>query len=215
MREVRSGSGSAIPYELLMAIQSGVMSYSYRGLPTWKNPFDLALYPMLIERLRPRTIIEIGSNAGGSALWFADTAAAIGCAAHVYSVDLTPPSGPADPRISFLEGDARDLQGAFGDAMLAQLPRPWLIVEDSDHRFETSLAVLRFFDPWLRPGEYIVIEDGILSDMRVAADYGGGPLRAIHAFLAESRGRYAIDRSYCDHFGRNVTWNVDGYLRRE
>ena len=27
-------------------------------------------------------------------------------------------------------------------------------------------------------------------------------------------GRYEIDRSLCDYFGHNVTWNVDGYLRR-
>jgi len=57
-------------------------------------------------------------------------------------------------------------------------------------------------------------EDGILTAMRVADSYGGGPLRAIHEFLARSGGRYEIDRSLCDYFGRNVTWNVDGWRRR-
>ena len=66
----------------------------------------------------------------------------------------------------------------------------------------------------MRAGESIVIEDGILTDMRVADQYGGGPLHAIHEFLAKHRGAYEIDRALCDTFGRNVTWNVDGYLRR-
>ncbi len=63
-------------------------------------------------------------------------------------------------------------------------------------------------------GEYIVIEDGILSDMRVAALYDGGPLLAIEQFLERNGGRYEVDRNYCDYFGSNVTWNVNGYLRR-
>ena len=67
-----------LPYELLMKIQQGAMAYRYRGVPLLKNPFDLALYPMLLDRVRPRTIIEIGSYAGGSAMWLADQAALIG-----------------------------------------------------------------------------------------------------------------------------------------
>ena len=59
-----------------------------------------------------------------------------------------------------------------------------------------------------------VFEDGILTAMRVPELYDGGPLRAIHEFLARNEGRYEIDRTFCDYFCRNVTWNVDGYLRR-
>jgi cephalosporin hydroxylase len=116
--------------------------------------------------------------------------------------------------VTFLRGDARDLRTVLGDDRVAALPRPLLVVEDSDHRFGTCLAVLAFFDRWLRPGEYIVVEDGILSDMQVAELYDGGPLRAIEQFLAATGGRYVVDREFCDYFGRNVTWNVDGYLRR-
>ena len=50
--------------------------------------------------------------------------------------------------------------------------------------------------------------------MRVAEQYEGGPLDAVHEFLARTNGRYQIDRTFCDYFGTNVTWNVDGYLRR-
>ena len=55
---------SELPYELLMKIQEGTMAYRYRGVPLLKNPFDLAIYPLLLERARPRTLIEIGSYRG-------------------------------------------------------------------------------------------------------------------------------------------------------
>lgn len=57
------------------------------------------------------------------------------------------------------------------------------------------LAVLHFFfDSWLKPGKRIVIEDGITSDMGGAHLYVGGPVAAIHRFLAEQK-RHLRDRS--------------------
>jgi cephalosporin hydroxylase len=205
---------SAIPYPLLVSVQQGTMQYRYRGVPMLKNPFDLAIYPLLLAHARPRSLIEIGSHRGGSAIWFADVAANLGLPLHVHSIDRTVVNDVAHSAVTFLEGDARDLGRILTDDVIAALPRPLLVVEDADHHFDTCLAVLSFFDLRLFPGEYIVIEDGILLDMLAADGYAGGPARAIAAFLAGSGGRYAIDRAFCDYFGRNVTWNVDGYLRR-
>lgn len=195
-------SDSDLPYELLMKIQQGTLAYTYRGVPMLKNPFDLALYPLLLERAKPRTLIEIGTHAGGSAMWFADHGV------RVVSVDLAPPSLQY-PSVTFVQGDARSL-----DLPIESYERPLMVVEDSDHHASTTAAVLAYFDRWLERGEWIVIEDGILSDMRVADLYEGGPAKAVREFVARSGGRYEIDRTYCDYFGRNVTWNVDGWVRR-
>jgi cephalosporin hydroxylase len=205
---------SAVPYELLMSIQEGSMAYSHRGLPLWKNPFDLAIYPLLLDRLRPRTLIEIGSGAGGSAVWFADQARVRGLDLRVLSVDMAVPEGVTDPAVTFIEGDAADLSAALPAKRMEALARPLMVVEDSSHLAPTTTAVLDFFDRWMRPGEYVVIEDGILTNMRVADLYEGGPGRAIHEFLARAGDRYEVDRALCDYFGANVTWNVDGFLRR-
>jgi cephalosporin hydroxylase len=201
-----------LPYELLMKIQQGTMAYRYRGLPLLKNPFDLALYPLLLEQAKPATLIEIGSYGGGSALWFADQRPGM----RVLSIDLEPPADVAHPNVTFLRGDASNLSRVLTDDAMNAIARPLLVVEDSSHVAGTTAAVLAFFDRWLRAGEYIVVEDGILTAMRVAETYDGGPLRAIHEFLARSGGggKYEVDRTFCDYFGRNVTWNVDGYLRR-
>lgn len=39
---------SDLPYELLMKIQHGTMNTLSRGVPMPENPFDLALYAMLL-----------------------------------------------------------------------------------------------------------------------------------------------------------------------
>ena len=51
-------SDSALPPWLMDSIQGGTLTYDYKGIMTAKNPFDLALYDLLISRLRPRTVIE-------------------------------------------------------------------------------------------------------------------------------------------------------------
>jgi cephalosporin hydroxylase len=214
LRGRRQTSTSVIPKPILDGIQTGTMAYEYRGIPTWKNPFDLAIYPLLFWRTRPAAIIEIGSNQGGSALWMADVTRNLGIACQIHSIDIEPVTWITAENVTFHRGDAGNLAAAFGPDFIGALPRPLLVIEDSNHEADTTYAVLSYFDAWLRPGEYIVIEDGILTDLGYAAALGGGPLAAVERFLRSHGARYEIDRTYCDWFGRNATWNVDGYLRR-
>jgi cephalosporin hydroxylase len=59
---------SDIPVELFNSIEWGMLDYNYRGVPCLKNPFDLALLPMLFWKVEPQTIIEWGSFCGGNAI---------------------------------------------------------------------------------------------------------------------------------------------------
>ncbi len=206
----------SLPPDALAAIQAGVMATTYRARSFLKSPFDVVLYLRLLDQLRPRTVIEIGSKRGGSALWFADTLNTLGVDARVISIDLQPPADLVDPRISLFACDAASLGDVLVPDMLAALPRPWLVTEDSAHTFAVCLSVLRFFDPHLATGEYIVIEDGIVADLPGPAyeAFEDGPNQAVAAFLSERPDAYRIDSSLCDHFGYNVTYNPNGWLRR-
>lgn len=206
----------ALPPNILSLIQHGTLRTTYRGRAFLKNPFDVVLYQELIGRLRPATILEVGTKHGRSAVWFADQQAAHGIAARVVTVDVADPPALDDPRVTFIRGDAVALDRVLPDQVLATLARPWLVVEDSAHLFKTSLAVLQFFDPRLQPGEYIVVEDGILADLPqpIYEQYQDGPNRAVKHFL-EARGpAYEIDTSLCDDYGHNVTWAPNAWLRR-
>jgi cephalosporin hydroxylase len=129
---------------LAAGIQRGHLAHTYKGIPTGKCPFDLALYQEIIWDLKPGTILEFGSYKGGSALWVAD------------------------------------------------MLRAFL--------FENT--------------RLITLEDGIISLIMDEEDFDGGPFQATHTFLAAHPDVYQIDRERCDRFGRNVTWNLDGYILR-
>ena len=206
-----------LPQGTLSRVQLGTLRTSYRGIPFYKNPFDVVLYQELIGRLKPATVLEIGTKDGGSATWFADQQSLHGVEPRVVTVDIEQPPALDDPRIRFLRGDALALGAVLTEELLRSLPRPWLIVEDSAHLFETSLAVLEFFHPHLHKGEYIVIEDGSLADFTepIYEQFEDGPNRAVKHFLEGELGAaYAIDAGLCDRYGHNVTWAPNAWLRR-
>lgn len=205
---------SSIPEQYLHPIQKGTLNYEWKGIECFKNPFDLALYSMLIWRVKARTIIELGTYSGGSALWLADLTKSFDLDTRILSIDIEQKERFFHPRIEFRHGDAEQLSRVIPEDEMKSLKRPLVVIEDSSHKYETSLAVLRFFDPWMRPGEYLLIEDGIADSFGVEGRYNGGPNRAIAEFMAEAGDRFVVDETYCDYFGPNVTWNTNGYLKR-
>jgi cephalosporin hydroxylase len=207
---------SEVPKSFLSRMQRALHSYTYRGVQMVKDPFDLALYPLLLWRLRPRTIVEIGSKAGGSGLYFGDLLTNFDIDGHVHSYDVFRVEGVEHPRVTFHRGDGQRLEEVITREALASWARPLLVVEDADHAYETSIAVLRFFDSHLQPGDWIVTEDGNLSDLypELYPDGTSGPHLALREFLAGSDGRYRIATEICDFFAYNATANSNGFLER-
>jgi cephalosporin hydroxylase len=198
--------------DLRDAIQLGALRFTWRGVPCWKDPFDLAIYSMLLFRERPGTIIEIGSAHGGSALWLNDMLRVMGIEGQVISID-TQECPLTSPMLTFLRGNACDLSPTL-DAIMPSVQRPLLVIEDSSHEAAATAAVMRYFHTWLRPGEMIVIEDGNANDLYPGRFPCGGPLAGVASFMADHGAAYSQAVEYRDFFGINVTWNLDGYWRR-
>jgi cephalosporin hydroxylase len=179
----------------------GPSSMHWRGVPMKKDPFDLALYPLLLWELRPATIIELGAYRGGSALWMADLLELFRIEGRVYSYDIDVDRICArHERVTFARADSNDL-GSFDIERLRSLPHPWLVLEDTHCNI---YELLKFFDGFLATGDYVVVEDTI--DARFH--------RQLRRFALEAGDRYMVDTRYADMFGYNVTWNVNGFLRR-
>ncbi|MFV0513512.1 MAG: CmcI family methyltransferase [Jhaorihella sp.] len=191
------------------------MSYTYKGVRCLKSPIDLAIYMRLIWDLKPRTLIEIGSHSGGSALFFADLLEMFGCdETAVISIDLTVPEGIKDSRIRFLEGSVFALGTALEPVGLTDLPHPWFVTGDSAHSYDGCLSALGFFAKHMQAGDILAIEDGVLDDLGLGPEYQGGPNRAIADFLTARPGVFEIETGLCDMFGMNATYNPNGYLRK-
>ena len=111
-------------------------AYRYKGMPCFENPLDVAFYQTVIGELCPRTIIAIGANQDGSALWFADAMQAL----------------PLPPNVHIVGGETAPWGDILTPEVLRTLPRPWLVAETVDRPTGTTLA---FFRDWLEIGDGI------------------------------------------------------------
>ncbi len=184
---------------LQMMMSTGVPGcLMWKGQPLFKTVFDFALMPMLLSELKPSTIFEIGSGAGASAQWLADTAREQGIAVKIYSTDLTPPAHSC-PGVQFLPGDCNDPVGLFPTALLEAAERPVLVLEDAH---VNVLGVLTHFHKYLSPGDYLVVEDS------------GVKVQDLDAFMDVQGNHYAVDTRYTDFFGRNATCAPNSIFRK-
>lgn len=205
-----------IPPKLLGTIQEAMLeNYRWRGLPFHKNPFDIAIYLKILQDLKPKVIIEIGSASGGSAKFFADQTKLLELGSSVYSLDINPVVGLNEKNLRFFEGDILRLEDSPVPKILKDAKRPLLVVEDGPHTFEGCLAALNFFHMHLEPGDMIVVEDGNLRDFGIRyLGLNDGPNRAVKEFLKFHSNQYTVRTDLCDFYGQNATWNTDGYLER-
>ena len=179
---------------------------SYKGYTILKLPDDLMVYENILWMTKPDTIIELGSWSGGSALWFHDRLPG----GTVISVDILPkddrPEGPV-----FVTGDLADPR-TFD--LVRRLIPPYshvMVVDDSEHSYESTAAALRMYSPLVSPECYFIVEDGAIDVplLRPAHTLVSGVLPAIDDFLKENSAFEMVDWNL---YG--MTQNVNGYLRR-
>ena len=205
---------TAFEPEFLSDYHRGTMNYTYKGVPCLKDPIDLAVYMKLIWDYRPCSIVEIGSFEGGAASFYADMCHAYGLTTKIVTSDFRDIQSHFDPRVHFVQADALDIASSGLHELLRDLPRPWLIIEDSAHTQEVCYAVLDYFRKHMLPGEIIILEDGVIEDQGANCNYNGGPNLAVHNFFTAHPQCFRVMTEYADFFGRNATFNPNGYLQK-
>jgi cephalosporin hydroxylase len=202
---------------------------TYMGVSLLKLAEDLRVYEHLLWISRANVVIELGSKAGGSALWFRDRLAALAACGRierplVITVDRrTPPVvaslDSVDPNwrdsISLLRGDVTD-PGVVEDVRRLVPPGArCLVSEDTAHTYETTLAALRGFSEFVPVGGFFVVEDGAvdIEEMRPPrwVHRPRGVIPAVRDWLADEGECFRVRRDL-ELYG--LTSNVEGYLER-
>ncbi len=195
----------------LKDIDAGHHKVTYKGIKAIKCPFDYVIYQMLITALKPDLVIEIGTNAGGSSLYIADLLELNG-RGELHTIDL-----PSNQEHDFLHAHERIkvFKNGFHEYDTSGMSRfsTVLVIDDGSHQYGDVMASLKKFSPFVTPGSYFIAEDGIVTELGLDKQFNGGPQKAIREFLKE-HDNFTIDREYCDLFGPNATFNVNGYLKR-
>lgn len=192
------------------SIYEGHHKVTYKGIKAIRCPFDYVIYQMIICQLKPDLVIEIGTNIGGGALYVADLLDGNGKGVlHTIDIiDQVDSKVKEHKRIEFFtEGwENYDLELTKGFETI-------LIIEDASHLYKDSIGILNKFHKIVTKDSYFIIEDGIINELGLEKKYEGGPLKAIREFLPNHL-EYIVDRKWCDMFGKNSTFNVNGYLKK-
>jgi cephalosporin hydroxylase len=178
--------GTELGFRHLLYSQGAGAVFRWRGIPCFKTVYDVAIYAMLIDELRPGTIIELGSGSGGSALFLADLCTSAGLTTQIMSID-TAIAEVSDPRVAFIRSDCAAWLDATAKSK-PDFPRPCLMIED----FHGDLP--GFFgniDAILEAGDYLFVEDSAAKQNRISQLIADRP--------------YLIDAKYTDFFGINCT----------
>lgn len=197
--------------QLLPIMQDRLMNKSkYHGIQTWKNPIDFWIYQEIIFDIKPDLIIEIGLHRGGSTLTLAhmldrnENGRIIGID---LSLSLIDEQVRKHDRILLIEGNPLELFEKVNQFISKD--STVLIIEDSSHEYENTLAVLNMYETLVSENSFFIVEDGICYH---GLDVGPkpGPYEAVHDFI-KNNDNFAIDRSKEDFV---LTWNPCGFLKR-
>ena len=184
--------------DVFLTAQGAPALMHWRSVPLMKTVFDYALYPLLLAEIKPRTIFEIGTGLGASAVWLADHCAMLGIDAQIHSVDIQPPD-LTHKGVHFYRGDCNAPDKLFPPEILVSAPHPWLAIEDAHINVG---GVIEFFHAHLKSGDYLVVEDSEVKreDLR--------------RFTSSHPGTYKVDTKFTDYFGRNATCAADSIFKR-
>lgn len=182
---------------------------SYFGIHTTKCPLDMWVYQEILFEVKPDWLIEIGTGQGGATLAFAHLFDQM-CHGNIISIDVNHGKVAAvtrrHHRIHLMQGNAIDHEKAIKELIRYGSV---LVIEDSSHTYDNTLAVLRAYSPLVSKGSYFIVEDGNCHHgLRTGPN--PGPYEAVESFIAENDA-FEIDRGRESFF---ITWNPKGYLKR-
>ena len=111
-----------------------------------------------------------------------------------------------DPRITFITRDLTDKAVASRVKKMAR-GKKVMIVEDSAHDYDTTLAALELYSSLVKQGQFFIVEDTIVDypDLTIFGDHGVIP--AINHFLKENPRFVKRDMAL---YG--VTMHMEGWL---
>ena len=184
---------------------------TWLGTKALKCPLDLWIYQEIIYETRPDIIIETGTAAGGSALFFASMFDLLG-QGRVATIDIKNRwKRPQHPRITYLLGPSTSNDIVECVKSITNDSDRVMVVLDSDHSRDHVLNELRLYSPMVSEGCYLIVEDTNINGHPVLTGYGSGPMEAMETFLAENDD-FEIDREREKFL---LTFNPRGYLRKK
>ena len=181
-------------------------NHKWKGLSLMKDPMTLSIYMMMIQELKPKTILEFGTYDGGSALWMEDTIKSLSfdCKIHTFDINHERVKIPQDSKIKFHRLDNHNINEFINEEkfLFEKMEGPILVIEDSH---ENTNGIIRALNPFLKSGDYVIIEDTLDQNKYKETIVSEDGISSLN---------YEVDTFYCDFWGVNNSWNVNSIFKK-
>jgi len=194
---------------------------SWLGVFCQQDPSDAMAIQDMLWRTKPDLIIEVGTNTGGGAIFYASIMRAYNMKGKIVTLDVKDVSQnwnkknshrcvgciTADKHPWWNEGMIHFIKGDITTAAVQQQVEQFVsqannifVVEDASHRYPDTLTRMNVIYKYVKVGGYMLVQDTKM-DRFVAGlkkRYGNlkfGPMKAVDRFLEANPG-WVIDRTY-------------------
>jgi len=214
---------------------TGKYRTTWKSTGLMKDPVSLVQYTQLLQKVQPKTVFDLGTCGGGSALWLADQCRALGLVdTTVVSIDIqdlrpddVKARMSADPNILFFESDAFQVASLVERVRAhdeSPLAHPWLVSEDC--HLDAFPLMVQFRFAGMRPGDYWVFEDthplvpdeaGMCAekpDEYRTGQFARAKYRQLCWAMSAFPHEYAIDAELQDMFGHNASLLVNSVVQQ-
>ena len=185
------------------------------GVPFYQFVPDAFNIAEIIYETKPSVIIECGSYAGGSVLFWASVMDAADIPGIVIAIDIK--SAPAHKhrlwkqRVNWIRGDSITTDVLKKCNSLLPSVGNVMVILDSRHYFDHVRSEMEVYGKLVTPGCYMIVEDGIINGNPILPQHGPGPLEAIKDYL-ETHPEFTVDVAREKKY--LATFNPSGFLKR-
>ena len=210
-------------YDLLFENENKFALPSWLGIQTQQDPSDAFLIQTLLWEIKPDLIIDLGTNAGGSAIFFASIMNYYNPNGKVVSIDTknytinwksyckqctTPDVLPLWKQyVTFYLGSTLDPKILDNVEKHVNKAKSVFISHDSSHTGSHIYADLKAYSKFVTNGSYILVQDTKLDRFRQTYSIN----YYIDKFISEND-KFIIDRDVEKMF--YLTHHARGYLKR-
>ena len=194
-------------YDVLFEEKEFWRETTWLGVLNMQDPTDAFMIAELLWYYKPEAVIELGTNNGGGALFYASIIDQYSANAPVITIDpesITKPwacgrtVGCGDPRqhlvwkrhVTFLQGDPLHLFNKTVE--LLQGRTRIFIIEDSSHYYRIVSRNIELYHTLIPIGGFMLVQDTKLSRMKKK---GRWALAAVNGFLRKHK-NWISDRSW-------------------
>ena len=195
---------------------------SWMGVYIQQDPIDAFAIQDMLWRVKPDLIVEIGTNTGGGAIFYATIMKAYNPNGKIVTLDVVPKPRNWNERnkancvdcyvatehpwwndgmITYIQGRVTEAPTRAKVQEFVDKAQKVLVIEDASHRYPDTLDNIEATYHWVSKGSYLLVQDTKMDRFVTGlgvrhGKYKFGPMRSVDDFIKKHGDEFVIDRRF-------------------